>query len=1168
MAAENNPKICRYRILRLDSAQILEAASSGEAVKLFDGSAKLKTSADIGCIAYYQAERVLSLRTGLPLKSDGDTYDFTQYFADVDFSNAPAADRKKIFINGFSIQSGEESAPEKFTRFESSGNMLRHSRIIFVSETIRGELLKAITLDFNPPEPLSVSKWQAYKGLSLSSGFLVAITDFIDHAVVVDDAVSTYKTKYITGKVDGRDLGPLNEVYGKITINHYDGAGLITPGCAEKLKSKLPGIYSSATSFQFRLPFCKGMLHTVDFKKFLKEEIRSCDDSKTAIEVDTIKDVFGKLHRLEDVEVILTKSQFKAFKWWKQAGKNWDDYRRAFAEYDHRLFITGANASDAERGNAEELNYQWLSTLELNKDQFERLLSGSIDTYKKLRWDYRARLLSMLRPAPGIMGENTGENPDDAPEDAQDADADKDGDGGSFMRVDGPSDVFTYGLQQNVNLIKEAHVKTFANSTLEIYENNALTGRLLVSGKMRYLTPNLIRLMLHVAKTSIGNCQCSAKPGSIKLRLSGEDTRNAKGSIYAPGFVSNESNTSNMYCALARNPHLSPNEHCIVTIKNPDPGNKDHLFNKYLSHLDGICMIDSDSFIAERLGGADYDGDVVKIVSDETFTGAVSALGDLSFIVIPNSSAKESMLTENKEYEAFNASLSVKIGQYSNIAFKIAEKAYNPYSIMPENEKDRHKELLRRMTIYVGLEIDSVKSGVRPSPDEDINKFNKEKSLFLSIKNSIKNRVKNRVKNRNVSNVKQFAVSNANGLAEDGAAEEFFKREYKTNHPLCGLGVLFYKGVGNIKKRLLTVPLSELIRDIDVPVSAEVSKSLFALLMADKSVQTDIRSRVIRRVSGSMEPVAEAPYSAVISGWIDTTLKLQGYQDEQEIGDMIQAVHFWLKDTPTVALHNMIRRQREHYKWAFLDTYEKRRDVLARIRDELGLRKDGFERMAEVLCDFSSRGYDLLSYFLRYAIAGNAEERTGTAVTVEGINAEIEENTILLQSLDESDFGLDEGALENQKQSCRSAIDALNAKLKRYAEVFGAEYDARVRTIEEYREVIRDAAIAPGKSDSEVCRDLALGIAAAAEDSAADIEDSVVAVEDSDVRSKKMLVRAAYDLTDSGYDSNHSFFWRVAGKHIMELGLFTKGPENKIPVVSSNGSYSYMYTLYDAPELD
>ena len=43
-----------------------------------------------------------------------------------------------------------------------------------------------------------------------------------------------------------------------------------------------------------------------------------------------IEDAWGKMHPVESIDVILTVSQFKAFDWFRDCGRNGDDYWKAF----------------------------------------------------------------------------------------------------------------------------------------------------------------------------------------------------------------------------------------------------------------------------------------------------------------------------------------------------------------------------------------------------------------------------------------------------------------------------------------------------------------------------------------------------------------------------------------------------------------------------------------------------------------------------------------------------------------------------------------------------------------------------------------------------------------------------------------------------------------------
>ena len=107
-----------------------------------------------------------------------------------------------------------------------------------------------------------------------------------------------------------------------LDITCFDGVGLISKEYAEVVDKACCGSHIH-TSFQIRMPYIKGMLHQVDFKDFLK---RSGTQS--------IVDIWGKAHPVRSVDIILTRSQFKAYGWLRENGMAWEDYWDAFREYN------------------------------------------------------------------------------------------------------------------------------------------------------------------------------------------------------------------------------------------------------------------------------------------------------------------------------------------------------------------------------------------------------------------------------------------------------------------------------------------------------------------------------------------------------------------------------------------------------------------------------------------------------------------------------------------------------------------------------------------------------------------------------------------------------------------------------------------------------------------
>ena len=120
-------------------------------------------------------------------------------------------------------------------------------------------------------------------------------------------------------------------------------------------------------------------------------------------------------------------------------------------------------------------------------------------------------------------------------------------------------------------------------------------GQLFVQGDSRYLSADLMSLFAFLADGSRKFADISNE------ELSGNF-------VYAPG---NSYGTDYKY-SLLRNPHISKNESVQVRPLK-DVG---YYRNKYFSHLTDVIMVSDNSDIPMRLGGADFDGDMVKTIAD------------------------------------------------------------------------------------------------------------------------------------------------------------------------------------------------------------------------------------------------------------------------------------------------------------------------------------------------------------------------------------------------------------------------------------------------------------------------------------------------------------------------------------------------------------------------
>ena len=610
------------------------------------------------------------------------------------------------------------SGPHRYLAFERSGSMSRQARLSFIREDFYDAVRRRIMMDMTIGD-CQLSKLYAYNGLMLSSGIRIdgIGIDQPHRVVVVDNPVRTPPPiEVITVEDDGTQNSTRKyhrvEAMADVEVTCFDGEGLISKQYARIVDEKLCG-KKVHTSFQIRMPYVKGMLHEVDFKDYL--------DRSGA---DTITDLWGMQHPIQKVDIILTKSMFKGCGWLNESGMSWEDYWAVFRKYHHALYIT--NVSKEKPEQTTELNYQFLNTVSLKADEFRpadlpdgwdhspetdernwltkqtELAYYSFCADKSFRQNYFLEKLERVS---------------------------------WWERHQGKDQILAAVLKKNPRFINEpVYAKRLEDEADKIVEQYAV-GRLIVAGDNRYLSGDLLDFLdcLPVTKT-----RTSKKANDfIDFRWTqglGRENFFASGATYQSGHV----------CTLLRNPHIARNEE-MQLYPLEERGN---LYDQYLSHLTDVVMVDYTSLAAERLGGADYDGDMIKTISDPILNECVkrnihhdpprpqsifSRSHNLPLLMIPTAQPQIRSADDwEARFETVRSTFSSRVGQICNAALDRSIIAYNENS--DAEERARCREETETLAILTGLEIDSAKSGIRPDLDEYLTHKTVKRSDFLKYK--------------------------------------------------------------------------------------------------------------------------------------------------------------------------------------------------------------------------------------------------------------------------------------------------------------------------------------------------------------------------------------------------------------------------------------------------
>ena len=610
------------------------------------------------------------------------------------------------------------SGPHRYLAFERSGSMSRQARLSFIREDFYDAVRRRIMMDMTIGD-CQLSKLYAYNGLMLSSGIRIdgIGIDRPHRVVVVDNPVRTPPpTEVITVEDDGTQNSTRKyhrvETMAAVEVTCFDGEGLISKQYARLVDEKLCG-KKVHTSFQIRMPYVKGMLHEVDFKDYL-------DRSGT----DTITDLWGVQHPIQKVDIILTKSMFKGCGWLNGSGMSWEDYWAVFRKYRHALYITNVSKERPEKTT--ELNYQFLNTVSLKADEFRPadLPDGwdhSPETDER-NWLTKQTELAYYN---FCVDESFRRN----------YFLEKFERVGWWERHQGKDQILAAVLKKNPCFINEpVYAKRLEDEANKIVEQYAV-GRLIVAGDNRYLSGDLLDFL---------NCLPVTKTGTSKKANTFINFRWALELNHQNFFAPGAAYQSGHLCTLLRNPHIARNEEMQLY---PLEDSK-NLRDQYLGHLTDVVMVGYTSLAAERLGGADYDGDMIKTISDPILNECVernihhdpprprsvfSRSHNLPLLMIPTAQPQIRSADDwEARFETVRSTFSSRVGQICNAALDRSIIAYNENS--DAEERERCREETETLAILTGLEIDSAKSGIRPDLDEYLTHKTVRRSDFLKYK--------------------------------------------------------------------------------------------------------------------------------------------------------------------------------------------------------------------------------------------------------------------------------------------------------------------------------------------------------------------------------------------------------------------------------------------------
>ena len=594
-----------------------------------------------------------------------------------------------LFQNGFYVQYEEEQV--HYVPFDASASMLRACCISFIDERLKDALDERLCLgmDFSMIQ-VRPHKYFAYRGLYLTDCIRVKDDEQLvldEKTVIVIEDASHY---YLSGKNPGKVAVPVitakerEDTYWTIRkdeecpqINSCDGEGLISNYYSDLMNAKNKS--KGATSYQVRMPFIKGMLHKVDFHGFFKEYGKMSEK-----EPYIIRDIFGIERDLNKAQIILNKSMFKCYDWVKSYAKingikdPMEFFFSGMKKYNHGLYIAKTDLNLLSQ--KVKINYQYLCTLNLYPEEFESLVKAHIDYIEEIKNNPNLQREILLGNRPKAQEET-----------------------------------WKVALSKNREFLREPFIKEKIKGLIDSYYREIYMGQLRVDGENRFLSGDLLGFLIDMLIKLAQEKKDAEIRNNIDI-LKQQAIRKEK-------FLMPKSRIklcSKMEYALLRNPHLSRNEECAMM---PYIAKKGSVHEKYFGELSGVIMVSYQSLMPMVLGGADFDGDMVKVLSNRTIVKAVKRGKEncSEIVVIPGAGENLVYTPKQVEYKHVKDTYGNRVGQISNIAIRLGNKVYSgeTYESAFDENGMRISPSPAECTLLTGLEIDAAKNGKHPNKNID-----------------------------------------------------------------------------------------------------------------------------------------------------------------------------------------------------------------------------------------------------------------------------------------------------------------------------------------------------------------------------------------------------------------------------------------------------------------
>ena len=923
-------KMINYNIITVEASKLIEKLNVRDYEFDYENPRQRRcflksTESYSDCALFYQLRKVLNVDAS----DNADA--IKKFLIFVDFGNLfmgmsenKENRLKEIFETGISIRYSSEEIIN-YVPFDKSNSMSKKCKISFIDKRLLSSINHRLNLDMSfKNQRINLCKFYSYKGLYMSEGKRVCL----DKSILDDTKVIVIDDNYA--------YAGFQEIF---TAKKEDGSNKWIMLNADDPQNKYSKNYTE-----------KRKEYKID-KMFDGEGIISPEYSK----------ILNKECGMMRAEIILTKSMMKCSRWLMDelSGKEHDCmkyYFDKFHEYDHALYIGQSNL-DYGMKQYTKLNYQLLNTLALSDAEFDEMIGDHMKWVKD-----PLGYLETVEKWSEDMTDDEGEESDDE----------------KYYNYDNwtKENTWSYALSGNPVFSHEYRVKNNLKMISNGLKNDCAKGRLIVKGEVRYLSRDLLTFLIDMIASNDKISPVVVKHLNSMCIF--------KDRFFMPG--NNITLDKDKYYPIFRNPHLSRNEQCALRPYYKGKKKRgSNIYYKYFGHLSGVIMVSAFSMVPQALGGADFDGDIVKVIDDERVRAAVlrsvydvrDSENDkaiflqrkLPIIVIPQTGKdNDSEVKDIIPFAIVKNTFSNRVGQISNLSIKLGGIEYGKEA----------KEVVHNCsecTILTGIEIDAAKTGEHPDIKEIVKYANEIKEDFDYVA-GFKNKINDLIREHHYFYKNQLTVK---------------KNKYSVKRRKYDNDAIIEYNYSEDQRNIDRLPkafMDSISYDITLYGEMTGQRYLYFQFLKNnewkKNIEDGARSRVaaviacynrLKDLYVRYYKYNESINDDKLEGYVKTILKLQ--YDHDKYNEMVYEVlpeiwtyidsFFETKQDAENAISYL-----DACNWQYLLAPQKEkvlRDLFDKKVSDRHLYEDGAgDKVKDLLCNFDERGYYLLYYIIRDVI--------------------------------------------------------------------------------------------------------------------------------------------------------------------------------------------------------